>query len=104
MNKKDSTRDYWHKHYDSFNKSGLTQRDYCRQEELGYWTFNSWKRRFDKSESDVTLQELPIKVSPTHSACSPIEIILKNNLKLSIPDNFSKNSLKKIMSVLRDQK
>ena len=104
MTQKDSTRDCWLNNYNSFNKSGLTQREYCRQEELGYWTFNSWKRRFDKSESDTTLQEVPIKISPAHSANSPIEIILENNLRISIPENFSENTLKKIISVMRDQK
>ena len=98
-NKKDR-REYWKQHYISFQESGLTQREYCKQKDLGYWTFNQWKRRFDKSESDMSIQEIPIKLPLKTSSGKHIEIVLNNNIRLSIPDNFSSDTLKKIISAL----
>ena len=91
---------YWNEHYNAFNEAGLTQREFCKQNNLKYWTFNQWKRRFDKSESDVTLQELPIKLSKKLNSNNPIEIILNDNIRLSIPDGFSETTLKTLIDIL----
>ena len=104
MTKKNSTRDYWLQHYKSFKTQEITQREYCRNNDLGYWTFNTWKRKFDKSETETTLQEIPIKISPKSTQASSIEIVLENSLRILIPDNFSENTLKKIITVLRNEK
>ena len=102
MQKTKDRKGYWKQHYDSFQESGLTQREYCRNNNLRYWTFNQWKRRFDKSESDLSMQEIPVKLPLKTSSEKHIEIILNNNIRLSIPDNFSSDTLKKIVSVLRE--
>ncbi len=94
---------YWFKHYNSFNKSGLTQKEYCRQQEISYWTFNAWKRRFDKSEQDTVMQEIPLKILTDPVSCSPIEIVFENNIRISVPENFSPETLKRIMFALREE-
>lgn len=100
MRRKKLTRDYWQQHYQSLKGSGISQREYCRQNNLGYWTFNKWKRLFDQENTSTSLQQLPVKY---HSVKSErLEIILQDNLKISIPDDFSEKALKKIMSALRN--
>jgi hypothetical protein len=66
------------------------------------WTFNQWKRRFDKSESETNFQQLPINISPKATLYSPIEIILNNKIRLSVPDNFSSETLKQVIQTLGD--
>ena len=61
---KKTIRDYWQKHYQTFKAAGITQREYCRQNDLGYWTFNKWKRLFDQENHSTLLQQLPVKYQP----------------------------------------
>jgi tagatose-1,6-bisphosphate aldolase non-catalytic subunit AgaZ/GatZ len=92
--------EYWQEHYREFKKSGLTQRAYCREKELSYWAFNPWKRRFDNVLKDMSLQEIPVKFVPEKISEKKIEIILKDNLRISVPEKFSSETLKMLMKLL----
>lgn len=104
MNRKEQTRKYWYGHYKSYLESGLTQRDYCRQNELGYYSFNTWKRTFDKSAPDKSLQELPFKITKKSISSKQLEIILPGNIRLVVPDDFSPETLKKVIITLGELK
>jgi hypothetical protein len=101
MSRKDSTREFWKNHYQTFKSQGITQREYCRKNELGYWTFNKWKRQFDNENKSTSLQQLPVKYQPVKT--EKIEIILHKNITILIPEHFSENTLKKIVTALRDE-
>ena len=94
---------YWKKHYNSFQDSGLSQRDYCRKNNLGYWSFNQWKRRFDKTNPDTSLQKIPVKSFRKTSPEERLEILLQDKIKISVPDNFSPETLKTILSILGNE-
>ena len=99
MARKNSIRDYWQQHYQSFQELSITQREYCRQNNLGYWTFNKWKRFFDQESTSTSLQQLPVTYQSVKS--EKLEIILHGNIKIAIPDNFSEETLRKVVSTLR---
>lgn len=101
MARKNSPRNYWQQHYQSFKKLSITQREYCRQNNLGYWTFNKWKRFFDQESTSTSLQQLPVKYQPVKP--EKLEIILQDNLKISIPEHFSEQTLRKVISALREE-
>ncbi len=100
MSTSEDRKKYWEKYYLSFTRSGLTQREFCRQNKISYWSFNHWKKRFDKTKSDVSLQEIPLRIPEKLNGNKSIEIILKNNIRLSIPENFSHATLKQVIAVL----
>ena len=100
MSRKDSTRGFWKEHYRSFKTQGITQREYCRANNLGYWSFNKWKKQFDSENDSTALQQVPVKYQPVKA--EKIEIILPGNIAIAIPEHFSENTLKKIISALRD--
>jgi len=100
MSRKDSTREFWKTHYRTFKSQGITQRAYCRENGLGYWSFNKWKRHFESENDSTTLQQLPVKYQPVKA--EKIEIILPCNIAIAIPEHFSESTLKKIISALRD--
>ena len=105
MNNKEQKRKYWQEHFNTYLKSGLSQREYCRQNELGYCTFNTWKRSFEKLESGISLQKLPFEISGKDSSfINQMEIILPGNIKLSVPNNFSSETLKRIIIALGELK
>lgn len=104
MNKKEQRKNYWQKYYSAYIASGLTQREYCRQNNLCYWTFNSWKRKLEKLEKPTLLQEIPFTALDKEITQGHIEIILSDNMRLSIPDNFSSETLKRVMNTLGELK
>jgi hypothetical protein len=101
MSRKDSTRDFWDNHYQTFKTQKTTQREYCRANNLGYWSFNKWKKQFDSENDSTALQRVPITFQPAKT--EKIEIILPGNIVITVPEHFSENTLKKIISVLRDK-
>ncbi|WP_061217930.1 IS66 family insertion sequence element accessory protein TnpA [Leptospira weilii] len=43
----------WSKEFESFSKSGLSQREYCKERRLKYTTFRyHWERRFQNQNKD----------------------------------------------------
>lgn len=100
MTRKKSTRDHWLKHYQAFKAEGVTQREYCKANNLGYWTFNKWKREFDQDKLASSFQQLPVKLKSTQT--DAFEIILQDNVRIKIPENFSEQTLNKIFSAVRN--
>ncbi|WP_415857826.1 IS66 family insertion sequence element accessory protein TnpA, partial [Leptospira weilii] len=43
----------WPKEFEAFSKSGLSQREYCKERRLKYTTFRyHWERRLKKQDKD----------------------------------------------------
>ncbi len=57
----DKRQAYWQAHVEAHSKSRLTQREYCRQNNISYWSFNSWKRSLDKEQNNG-LQDISPKI------------------------------------------
>ena len=100
---KKHTKDYWENHYRLFLESGLSQTEYCKQNEISFFSFNPWKRRLDKLKSNESIQEIPIKFTANKNRDERIEIILSNKIKISIPNNFSQTTLKQIILSMEDE-
>jgi transposase len=45
-------RTYWKQHIDSWQETGLTQAEYCRQHNLKHYQLVYWKKRFLKTEQE----------------------------------------------------
>ncbi len=101
MTRKNSTRDYWKQHYQLYKSQGITQREYCINNNLGYHAFNKWKRQFDQENQSTAIQQLPVKYLPPKN--EQFEILFQDNLKIIIPENFSPETLKQIMFALREE-
>lgn len=90
---------YWKTHIEEHRKIGLSQREYCEQKGISFWSFNPWKRKIEKEKSK--LQEIPPSlVQSLSSGNREIEVILEGRIRISIPDNFSEETLKKVLNVL----
>ena len=97
------TRDYWENHYRLFLESGLSQKEYCNQNQISFFSFNPWKRRLDKLKLNESMQEIPIKLISEKNRKERIEIIFPNKIKISIPDNFSQKTLKQIILSMENE-
>lgn len=96
---------FWSKHVKTYSSSGLTQRAYCREKNLSYWTFNNWKRHFDISKPASEFIEIPAEIKSSINAfnnnreSNNFEIILKNGLRILIPDTFNTDLFKQIITI-----
>jgi len=98
MKNNQERKNYWKQHLSAFKKSGLTQRKYCMQYDLGYWSFSMWKRRFEKAENGTGLHEVKTDIFKNISQNEKIEIIINNSIRIAVPENFSEETLKRLIA------
>ena len=97
-------RSYWKQHIDSWQETGLTQTEYCRHHNLKHHQLVYWKKRFLKSETDVSF--IPIKLEdlldlPTQSDCAALCLVINNHLKIEIRAGFDPQLLRQLIFALR---
>ena len=97
-------RTYWKQHIDHWQQTGLTQAEYCRRNNLKHHQLIYWKKRFLKTESDVTFfplkldDLLDIPVQPDHASLS---LVIDNHFKIEIGAGFDSRLLRELIFVLR---
>ena len=96
--------EFWSRHVKAYSLTGLTQRAYCREKELSYWSFNTWKRKLEQTKSDpkfveltAGIQAVPICDNICAHRSNNFEIILRNGLRIEIPYNFNIRQLHRII-------
>ncbi|HDR16249.1 MAG TPA: hypothetical protein ENN79_12350 [Desulfobacteraceae bacterium] len=92
-------RSFWQAHVRAQAASGLTQREYCRRNSISYWSFSPWKRRIER-EGTGFYEVLPAVVRSIPTENRQIEISINASIKISVPDGFSSDTLREILSVL----
>jgi transposase-like protein len=80
-----------------WQRSGLSQSEFCRQGNLNKNTFGYWLRRARK---EGVLEGTFVKVGGASSATA-IELRLSNGAELRIPSGFSPSSLRALLEVLQ---
>ena len=99
--KSGARQDFWRFHVQEFIKSELSQREYCRRKNISYWSFNSWKRRIDKESETAGLIEIPAcAVEGLPKDSGSFEIRISDSVRISIPDDFNPEDLKRILRTL----
>jgi len=97
--KLEKLRKFWKIHLETWEESGLLQKEYCRQHNLIYHRFVYWKARFKS-------RNLPIKfVQVASQPINPGPFFLKLNLpqgcQVEVPDDFSEDTLKRLLATLQ---
>nr|WP_017851116.1 hypothetical protein [Leptospira interrogans] len=84
------TKTEWSKEFASFAKSGLSRRQYCREQGLKYTTFRyHWERRSKKPNND-DLVEIPSPVEKAYltSESEFLTLKIKSSGKAHLQVNF----------------
>ncbi len=61
-----SKKEFWENHVDIWDRSGLSQVDYCTNHKIPLSTFGYWKRKFKKSDNSKPVF-YPLTVSSDQS-------------------------------------
>jgi len=97
-------RTYWKHHIDSWQETGLTQTEYCRQNNLKHHQLVYWKKRFLKTETGVSF--VPLKLEdllhiPSQSDCAALCLVINNHFKIEIRAGFDSQLLRQLIFALR---
>ena len=97
-------RTFWKQHIDSWQETGLTQVEYCRQHNLKHHQLVYWKKRFLQIETDVSF--VPLKFEdlldiPSHPECASLSLIINNHFKVEIRAGFDPQLLRQLIFALR---
>ena len=97
-------RAYWKQHIDCWQETGLTQREYCRRHNPKHHELVYWKKRFLKTETDVSsvalrledLHDLPARPEP-----ASLTLVIDNQFKIEIRAGFDPQLLRQLILALR---
>ena len=98
-------RSYWKQHIDSWQETGLTQAEYCRRHNLKHHQLVYWKKRFLRTETDVTF--VPLKLDdllmdrPPQPDRQSLCLEINNRFKVEIRAGFDTQLLRQLIFALR---
>jgi hypothetical protein len=97
-------RSYWKQHIESWQETGLTQAEYCRRHNLKHHQLVYWKKRFLKTETNVSF--VPLKLEdlldlPARPDHTPLCLVINDQFKIEIRAGFDALVLRQVMVALR---
>jgi hypothetical protein len=90
-------REYWRQLIEEQEKSGKSVRTFCRERDLGEYSFYTWRQRLRK-EQPVTFALVDTGASPEHVG---IELILTSGDRLRVPSDAA--TLRMVLAVIRER-
>ena len=98
----------WQAHIHAWEKSGLTQNEYCRQNNLRNNQFCYWKKKLKQTTKRSTVDFVPVpactsrqKSEEVSENSSGVTIILNGGIKIGLDNHFSTKALADVISVFK---
>ncbi len=101
----DQKRSYWKQHIQSWQETGLTQTEYCRQHNLKHHQLVYWKKRFTQTEEGVSFVPLEFNAfpgKPKQLACSGLCLVINDHFKIEISYGFDVQLLRQLIFTLQE--
>jgi len=107
LQKKNQKRlQFWQEHIKAWAFTELSQREYCRQNNLKTNRFTYWKRKLQKDSLPVEFIQIPVEpVQPDHLFCNNetfLRLTVNSRLTIEIPDGFTSATLKQVLLTLEE--
>lgn len=91
--------DFWNNQIKSWKESGLSQSEYCRQNNIDEQLFSKWKIRLSKNNENKFVR-VPVKLKNSFSNLSEIELLIKENYTIKVHSGFNPETLKRLIKVI----
>ena len=101
----------WQEHIKKWANTNLTQIEYCKNNELRASQFTYWKSKLSNSlENSVGLVQVPVPVfsqipesiKVIKSSDFEMRIIINNDFQIEVNNDFSSQSLKRLVLTLKE--
>jgi transposase-like protein len=89
---------YWRQIIGRQERSGLSVKAFCRQEELCAHSLYLWRRRLNQRQAESFAV---LEVKPDPSECVALEVTLANGDRVRIPSGVDGGTLRSVIAALR---
>jgi hypothetical protein len=89
----------WKNHINQWSDSGMTQRDYCRQNDLIPHCFTYWKTKL--TNKNLPVKFVQITPEPINIVPPDLKLNIGPGLQVEIPDGFSQVTLERVLITLK---
>jgi hypothetical protein len=97
-------RSYWKQQIEQWQQTGLTQAEYCRRNNLKHHQLVYWKKRYLKTETDVSFAAVELEDIldiPAPTDHGSLTVVIDNPLKVAVTDGFNPQLLRQLIAALR---
>lgn len=101
-------RRFWKVHIRAWERSGLSQIEYCHRNNLRSNQFTYWKTKFNREHS-APVNFVPVATNPTHQITQNLDSgdsglsVLLGRVEIKIANNFNPTCLSKVISTLEER-
>ena len=97
-------RSYWKQQIEQWQKTGLSQAEYCRRNNLKHHQLVYWKKRYLKAETEVSFVPVQLEALldiPAPADQASLTVIIDNQFKVEIAAGFDPQLLRQVVTALR---
>ena len=100
-----SRQEFWQQHFEDYERSCLTQKQYCQKHGLALSTFSYWKKKLTqkdkKSPQFYPLMVRQVSSPQSQTPSSGLSLTFgKNKFRIELEESFSAGCLKKVILAL----
>ena len=102
LTKREANRQRWFDRIETWKQSGLSQKAFCEQQQLGLGSFQRWRGIFmrgKKPKASSAVSFLPVNV--TVDKASSLALLINDHLRIEIPAGFDPVTLKQVVQALQ---
>lgn len=95
---------FWKHHIEEWSRSGVTQRAYCRQNDLRPNQLTYWKNKIKNPNLPVEFAQIsPVQISELLNSTGRerLRLNIDSSFQIEIPDGFSQTTLTQLLQVLK---
>ncbi len=90
--------DFWQRHIEGWQQSKLSQKAYCRQQDLSFASFGYWRTRLNR-KAETRSKFIPVKLA---AGASSVVVFLPVGLRLEFPAHALAEVLPVIVRSVRE--
>jgi hypothetical protein len=99
---------FWQAHVNALSKSGLSRKEYCRQQQLSYHAMIYWQKKLQKQKKNIAPATLiPVSLLPRcgerdskASSRASLTVTLGDRYSIRVGDDFSGTTLTRLLQTL----
>ena len=102
LTKREANRQRWFDRIETWKQSGLTQKAFCEQQQLGLGSFQRWSGIFMRGEKPAASSVVSfVPVNVTVDKASSLALLIDDQLRIEIPAGFDPVTLKQVIQALQ---
>jgi hypothetical protein len=86
----------WHRHFDGWRESGLSQSAYCREQNISFHRFRYWRSKLELPKGSGEIVRVPLQVNAPRRS---LELVC-GQYTIRVPEGFDEATLKRLLGLV----